>query len=68
VLQADEASEVEGCVGGSKMHQMSTEVDRSDGADGAGGEQSINTLEAIRAVRTCQNLSGQDGTCYFYCM
>jgi hypothetical protein len=60
VLQADKALEAEGYIGGSGMHRRSTEL---GGADGAGGEQSINTLEVVRAVRTCQNLSGQDGTC-----
>jgi hypothetical protein len=32
-----------------------------DGADGADGEYKV--LEVVKAVRTCQNSSGQDGTC-----
>jgi hypothetical protein len=48
-----------------QMEQMELDradrADRSDGADRAGGEYKV--LEAVKVVRTCQNLSGQDGTC-----
>jgi hypothetical protein len=53
VLQADEASEAEGCIRGSSMHWRSTEADGAARADGARGEFKIS--EAVKVVRTCQN-------------
>jgi hypothetical protein len=51
MLQADEASEAEGGVGGSSMYQRNMEVDRAARADRARDE--YKTLEAVKVVRTC---------------
>jgi hypothetical protein len=60
-VEATEAAEAEGCIGGAvcirsiRMHQKSME------ADGASSEYKVS--EVVKAVRTCQNSLGQDGIC-----
>jgi hypothetical protein len=53
MLQADEASEVERCIGGSGMHQRSTEVDRAARPDGAQRWTELPDLMELEVSTKC---------------